>query len=761
MSNPTSDKFHRLIRRNKGSTGPSTSSIISNGKEIASPDTQRKVFAQYYEDLSIPKEEDYDSAFLELCNVRHKLIEQLCKESESDFEPITENEVLKAISQLNSNKSADESGLTAEHLKNSGDTLINEITDIFNTILQEKCVPSQFKSGILTPVLKKSKDSTVLDNYRGITVTPVLGKLFEITILPRLSKDFEQCSMQFGCTKGLSPVMSALIISEARAEVKMNNSAPLFLVTLDSQKAFDVVNHVILLDKLYDTGIHPTLWSIVNDMYAGLASKVKWAGGVSDSFAICQGVRQGGILSPFLYKSYLNPCLMELKQNRLGLCIGNIYCGCPTCADDLAVLSDCQNELQLMANVIKRHAKKDRVTIHPVKTKAVLLHKHKSVSKDSFQLKMGDNTIELSPMTTHLGILRAETRENNINIDERLSLARRTLYALINTGVHGSNGLSPKVSLKIYQCYVIPRLLFGLEVLPLNKGQLNILSKFHLDNIRKFQSLPLRVASCAVYLLLGTLPLEAELHKRQLSLLYSLLTSSNETIYQLSERQIAINLDNNQSYYCRVEQILELYKLPSLTTIKTELTTKDQWKFRVKRAVNDYWTVFLQSEAKQKSTLINLNIESLKIGKVHKVWDSLESSVWDVRKGIIKCRLLTGTYLLQKNRHKFSQSVVSAKCRCFGMEDEDIAHMLLYCPSYPDQRRQSYSKIKSLVISEIGESQWKNIFNNQNSVLKLILDFGWFGIFNESKCKQALERATTDLCYNLHRERLLKVEGCT
>ena len=119
-------------------------------------------------------------------------------------------------------------------MKNSGDTLINEITDIFNTILQEKCVPSQFKSGILTPVLKKSKDSTVLDNYRGITVTPVLGKLFEITILPRLSKDFEQCSMQFGFTKGLSPVMSALIISEARAEVKMNNSAPLFLVTLDS-----------------------------------------------------------------------------------------------------------------------------------------------------------------------------------------------------------------------------------------------------------------------------------------------------------------------------------------------------------------------------------------------------------------------------------------------------------------------------------------------------------------------------------------------
>ena len=52
---------------------------------------------------------------------------------------------------------------------------------------------------------------------------------------------------------------------------------------------------------------------------------MKWAGGVSDGFAIYQGVRQGGILSPFLYKSYLNPCLMDLKHNRLGAMYCKIY----------------------------------------------------------------------------------------------------------------------------------------------------------------------------------------------------------------------------------------------------------------------------------------------------------------------------------------------------------------------------------------------------------------------------------------------------
>ena len=154
-------------------------------------------------------------------------------------------------------------------MKYSGRVLIHEITDIFNNIVSEGKVPQLFKTAILTPVLKKSKDSTILDTYRGITVTPVLGKLFEITLLPRISEDFDQSSLQSGFTKGLSPVMLALIVSEARAEVKGNTLTPLFLVTLDSKKAFDVVNHIILLDKLYENGIHPSLWIIINDMYSG------------------------------------------------------------------------------------------------------------------------------------------------------------------------------------------------------------------------------------------------------------------------------------------------------------------------------------------------------------------------------------------------------------------------------------------------------------------------------------------------------------
>ena len=137
-------------------------------------------------------------------------------------------------------------------------------------------------------------------------------------------------------------------------------------------------------------------------------------------------------------------------------------------------------------------------------------------------MELSEKTITLSTDTTHLEILRSESNENIINIEERLKLARRTLYALISTGVYGSNCLNPCVSYKIYQCYVVPRLLFGLEVLPFNQSQLNLLSKFHVDTLKRIQSLPTRTATCAVHLLLGALPIEAEIHKRQLSMLYNI-----------------------------------------------------------------------------------------------------------------------------------------------------------------------------------------------------------------------------------------------
>ncbi|CAC5395061.1 unnamed protein product [Mytilus coruscus] len=213
--------------------------------------------------------------------------------------------------------------------------------------------------------------------------------------------------MQFGFTEGLSMLIAAFLVSECKSESKHVTLKPLYMIAVDSQTAFDVVSHIILLDKLYECGIHPKLWSIVKDLYTDMSSKIKWKGEISDKFPIQQGVRQGGVLSTHLYKVYINNVLNELMK------IGNIYTSTPTCADDTALLSDDFEDLQIMLNTVLRNAKQDRVPIHPTKTNAVILNKGKTVRKN-LQWNVGTTCITPTNQTKHLGIIRAEIKENNV-----------------------------------------------------------------------------------------------------------------------------------------------------------------------------------------------------------------------------------------------------------------------------------------------------------------------------------------------------------
>ena len=93
MSNPSSDKFYQLIRKNNSNMTQNVECLIVNGKEMNSADDQRHAFADYYEDLAAPKDDGYDTAYLELCTVCHKMISKLCQENAETVYPFTVKEV--------------------------------------------------------------------------------------------------------------------------------------------------------------------------------------------------------------------------------------------------------------------------------------------------------------------------------------------------------------------------------------------------------------------------------------------------------------------------------------------------------------------------------------------------------------------------------------------------------------------------------------------------------------------------------------------
>ena len=123
---------------------------------------------------------------------------------------------------------------------------------------------------------------------------------------------------------------------------------------------------------------------------------------------------------------------------------------------------------------------------------------------------------------------------------------------------------SPNVSYNLYQCYVLSRLLFGLQTMFLLKKHINVLTDFHLDTLRKLQALPEGTSSAAVLLLLGALLLEAELNKRHLSLLYSCFKFGNSKLVLLAKRQFQFYDSEGWSFFTRVKHILAKYELPDI-----------------------------------------------------------------------------------------------------------------------------------------------------------------------------------------------------
>ena len=132
--------------------------------------------------------------------------------------PFTNEEVATCIKKKKSVKSDDEFGLCAEPLKAAGEVILPVLRDIFNEILMSGTVPDYFKGGILTPVPKSGKDPKLMDSYRGITVSSIIGKLFEELLLLGLLKrvNMNQSACQFGFTKNLNPFMSSVICSKSQ-----------------------------------------------------------------------------------------------------------------------------------------------------------------------------------------------------------------------------------------------------------------------------------------------------------------------------------------------------------------------------------------------------------------------------------------------------------------------------------------------------------------------------------------------------------------
>ncbi|CAG2192359.1 unnamed protein product [Mytilus edulis] len=248
-----------------------------------------------------------------------------------------------------------------------------------------------------------------------------------------------------------------------------------------------------LLREMNKAGLCGDNWLLFKDWYNGLNSNIKWQGQTSRTFLESQGVRQGGVWSSGV-------------------------------ADDVTLVSNCPYEIQSMLDLQTFHANKYRYLISSQKS-CVLNYR----CADSFDWSINGEILDTPENAVHLGIKRDKLSRLGTKevVPGRIQLARQTVYSLMGAGLYGLNGVNPKVSLHLIRCYVIPRLLYGLEVILLSKTDISNLTIYFVKLLKRIQHLPDRTANAAVLLLIGQIPIEAEIHKRILGIFRNIIDNDN------------------------------------------------------------------------------------------------------------------------------------------------------------------------------------------------------------------------------------------
>ena len=191
-------------------------------------------------------------------------------------------------------------GLQAEHIRLAHDIVYFHISVLFKLCLTYSFLPDS----CITPIIKNQQaDADVCSNYRPITVTSFITRLFEHFISYKIKSFLTTADNQFGFKELHSTDMCIFLLKQIVSHYNQHVS-PVFAIFSHASKAFDKVNHSLLFEKLVNRNVPIIFVRLLQYWYSNQRLCVKWGSQLSSSFSVTSGVQQGRVLSP-LYSAQM------------------------------------------------------------------------------------------------------------------------------------------------------------------------------------------------------------------------------------------------------------------------------------------------------------------------------------------------------------------------------------------------------------------------------------------------------------------------
>lgn len=312
--------------------------------------------------------------------------------------------VIKQLRSLNTAKATGLDGISAKVLKMTSPAIIAVITYICNLSIEVGQFPSKWKEAKVVPIFKSGSRSDC-NNYRPISVLPVLSKILEKHVYCHLYKFLQDHNLlmntQFGFRKDHSCQTAVLSITEQIYQA-INEGKFLGLVQLDFSKAFDLVNHKLLLEKLKLYRCNTSAINWFTSYLCNRMQKVVLTQTESAPSKIVSGVPQGSILGPLLFLMFINDMPELVSQSQTLLYADDVtfaYADTNVETIEENLNENCQSASDWgMDNDMYLNAKKCNSTLFATKQKLRL------TDNTSLKIKINNDNIPHAQNTKLLGV---------------------------------------------------------------------------------------------------------------------------------------------------------------------------------------------------------------------------------------------------------------------------------------------------------------------------------------------------------------------
>lgn len=371
--------------------------------------------------------------------------------------PTTCNEIILLIRDLDGAKSAGPDGIPVSFVKIHHQFFATLLAEVFNEIIETGIYPECLKTARVVPVFKNG-DSTDLNNYRPISTLSILDKILEKLILKRIldyvTRHKMLYSYQYGFRKGSSTLAATCDLVDDIYD-SLDSGTLVGALFIDLKKAFDTIDHLLLIEKLDTYGIRGVAKQLIRSYLTDRKQFVSIGEDRSTLQPITTGVPQGSILGPVLFLLFVNDVSTLPLNGKIRLFADDtsVFYRGPT---ELSIQTQMNHDLELLSKYFKTNV----LSLNLSKTKYMLIHSPRRTLIDHVALTFEGRTVEKVQDFPFLGL----TLDAKMTWRPHINLLKNKLSSLCGIMRRVSSFLPPACMKQMYFALIHSRLQYLVAV---------------------------------------------------------------------------------------------------------------------------------------------------------------------------------------------------------------------------------------------------------------------------------------------------------